>query len=169
MTILADRMTNIFLKQGDGLKNTFVLVKRFLPEISAVPSVKYGHYASLVMFSLWILFIVSLVFNIGWLFWVSISFFSLYILVGIFDFILRLREKRYPLRIESLRLIKRWALGLVISPIFHASLVLSYYAVYLAVLIFDSIARKNKVRRGLIISGFIIILIGLIWEFCLID
>ena len=169
----AHRLNNKFLSLGDTLTEKFMKIMSFLMPGGDFPTIlKQTVSSSLVICFAWIILLISLIFNIGWLFWVGVSFLGFYTLLGIIDIILRLVTKlprRYPLWALPLFLIVRLISGLVLFPIIIALLLISTYVVLVIVLIFNSIARKDIVRRGLIISGFILILAGLIWEFSLID
>ncbi len=169
MEKLSISITNRFLKEGDSWSDTLNHLEEFLPQVSEVPGVKPQHFSALLMFLNWVLLLISYLFNIILLLWISIGFIILALLSRVVLHTVKdlfIQKQSFWTTIK--RILMAWLYGLIISPIFHFTSVVLYYGIRLLVFIFHSVARKNVVRRRLIISGFIFVFIGLVWEFFLI-
>jgi len=120
-----------------------------------------------ILLSAWVLLSFNLHQNINWTVWISIAilfaYASMYVLESTMRFI-RGIPRRYPLWSFPIDLIIRLIWRLLVTPVAVFILLILNYLSVLIVLIFQSIAGKDIVRRGLIITGFGLVLVGLIIE-----
>jgi len=151
----------------------FSIIQRFLmPKEGFPPGLKRQLLWSILAGFAWVLLLIAKIFNIDWLFWVSVSFlgiFTLWHIVDVFKLTVMNRSKQYTVISLLFLLIMRLINCLIIFPIVDTLLLFSVRVVYLIFLILNSIARTNRVRFISAMIGFMLVLIGLIWEYCLID
>jgi len=121
---------------------------------------------SMIAFLALICMLVGLIRNIPPLVWIGAFFLGFYIILTVVDTFIRCFKipKRYFLLAFPLLLVIRAILGFLITPIVAWTLWLLTILVTAIVIGFNAIAGKDIVRRGLIMTGFLLIAIGLILE-----
>jgi hypothetical protein len=169
---IANKINVRFLNIVNRLNKISQIAKIFLMPKEGFPKqLKWQLILSVLIFFAWILLLTSLILNIDFLFWVSVSFLGINIawhITNVFLLPRTNRAKRYTPKLLLFLLIARLINVFLLFPIVDTLLLFFIRVVHLVVLILNSIAGKNRVRRGLIISGFILILAGMIWELFLI-
>jgi len=170
---LAHRINSRFLSLGDTVTKRYSTVVKFLmPGGELAPVVTQAISASMIIFSAWVLLSIALQRNVVWIIWFSASILGIYAFIAVVDTILRFLARfprRYPLWSFPILLVVRLVSGLVFFPIVLVILLILNYLLLLIIFVFNSVARRDIIRRGLIISGFILVLAGLILEFIIID
>jgi len=170
---LAHRINGIFLSLGDTVTKRYLTITKFImPKGELVPAVTEAMSVSMVVLSTWGLLTIALQRNIVWIVWWCVSVLGFYAFSAIIDAIIRFfidRPRRYPLWSFPILLAVKIVSGLVVFPIVVFILLILNYFVLLIVFLFNSVARKDIVRRWLIISGFALVLAGLTLEFFIAD
>lgn len=170
---LANRINNRFLSLGDTLTKRYLTVLNFvMPGGELAPIVSQVIGVSSIIFSAWVLLSIALQRNVVWIIWFSASILGIYAFFAVVDTILRFLARfprRYPLWSFPILLAVRLVSGLVVFPIVLVILLIFNYLLLLIVFVFRSVAGRDIIRRGLIISGFILILAGLVLEFIITD
>ena len=165
----AERINTKFL----GIGNTFTerylkILKLLLPGGELAPAVTQAISVSMIIIGAWSILLIALQRNTIWIAWVGASIIGFYALLAIVDSIMRFitgLPRRYPLWSWPILMVVRLFSGLLIFPIVLLIFLIVNYLLILIVFVFRYVAGKGIFRRGLIISGFILILAGLILEF----
>jgi len=143
-----------------------------MPKGGFPPKLKRQLILSVLIFFSWILLTIAFIFDIAFLYWVSVSFLSintLWHIVDVFRLPITNRPKQYTLKLLLFLLIMRLVNCLIMFPIVDTLLLFSIRIVSLIFLNINSIAKNNLIRFLFTLAGFTLIIAGLIWEFCLID
>ena len=170
---LAHRINSRFLSLGDTVTQRYLTVLKFLmPGGELAPVVIQALSSSTIIFSAWVLLSIALQKNIMWIFWLSVSIIGFYAFLAVVDTLMRFLvgfPRRYPLWSFPILLAVRLISGLVFAPVVIFIVLIANFLLILIIYVFNSVARKDIVRRGLIISGFILVLAGLILELFITD
>ena len=170
---LAHRINSRFLSIGHTVTERYSAFLQYLmPGGEFPPIVVQAMSSSIIICSAWAVLLIALQRNIVWVFWLSVSIIGMYAFIAVVDTVLRFivgRPRRYPLWLFPILLAVRLVSGLVFFPIVVFIFLIANYLLILIVFVFNSIAGRDIIRRGLIISGFLLVLTGLILEFTIAD
>ncbi|MFC1946068.1 hypothetical protein ACFLW1_02585 [Chloroflexota bacterium] len=165
----AHRINAKFLSLGSNITERYSKVLRFIvPGGVLAPAVTQAISSSMVIFGAWAILLIALQKDVIWIVWVGAIIIGFYVLLAIVDTIIRIVTgfpRRYPFWLYPILLLIRLVSGLFIFPIVVIILIFANYLLLTIAVIFRAIAGKGIIRRGLIISGFVLVLAGLILEF----
>lgn len=166
---LAHRINERFLSLGYTITERYsTALQRLMPEGALLPAVTQTIGTSSVIFSAWALLSIALQRNVMWIFWLSVSIIGFYTILAVVDTTQRFlvgRPRRYPLWSFPILLAVRLVWGLVFFPILLPIVLIANYLIILIIYLFKSVAGREIIKRGLIISGFTLVLAGLILDF----
>lgn len=163
---LADRINARFLSLGDTLTDRYMTIARSILREDVIGLLSKMLAPSLVGYLAMICVVIGRLADIPWLLWPGAFFAGGYVLLTIVDTFLRCLKspKRYVLWLYPMLLILRLVSGFVIVPTVVLLLWFLNFLVAAVIIAFNAVARKDIVRRGLIMFGFILVLAGLILE-----
>ncbi len=166
---LAQQINSRVFNLGDTFTKRYLTIsKRLFGKSRFAPFVPEVLGSTQLIFSAWVTLSLGLNQNILWIVLTCTAILFAYASMSVLESIMRFIKgipRRYPLWAFPIDLIIRLISKLLVIPVLVIILLILNYLSLFIVFIFTSIAGKDIVRRGLIIIGFGLVLVGLIIEF----
>lgn len=148
------------------LRQKFLSIFKFAEFLSSNELTKSILGATMIRGISLICIVIGWLVNINWLFWIGVIFASPYLFIGIISVFFRIKSRFGTNRLWLYPILLCWSLILsfVLAP---TALFIYLIMLYTLLFIWFSvafIAREDSLKKGLIILGSILIIVGLILE-----